>query len=475
MHPISEARQKAIEARDSVRAADAAMAQAEDQHDAARTHYAAALRRVQDGEQVSNLAALADATDAASAAVATARRRLERAKASLHEAEKERDKLVADTAAEDAELARRPSGRVPGAAGVVAEPRAATGTRYRDLFEAPVASSEFRTSSAFLQAVASGQHHPHLVPAATAMRESSGSAGGWLVPSELSAEYFDAALEMEVVRPRARVYGMASDTRKIAGFKADGGGGTTGPYGFRPQWLAEAGSIGTVEPMLRKVELQARKLALLVQASNELLMDGLSYGEQLDRVMRQAIAWSLDHAFLNGSGSGQPLGALNAPCTIEVAKEDGQGADTFEAENALNMLSRLLPGSFSRAVWVVSSTLIPQLFTLNVAIGTAGALLPYFAVDAAGNMRLLGLPVVPSEKLPALGNRGDVLLADFSYYAVGLRKEVTIDRSQHVGFSSDVETFRGLLRADGQPLLERAYTGDDGVTRSAFVTLAERA
>jgi len=347
-----------------------------------------------------------------------------------------------------------------------------TGRLYRELFGTPQASEHFRSVGPFLEAVASGRHHPGLV--AASMVEGAGSSGGFLVPEEHSAEQLDAALEEEVVRPRARVYGMVGDTRKVAGFEASGSA-TTGPFGFVPSWTAEGATIATVDPLIRMIELKAKKLGLIVQASNELVADGLSYAAQLEGVLRSAIAWSLDHAFLNGTGAGQPLGVLNAACTIVVSKETGQAADTFIAANALKMYSRLLPGSFRSAVWVVNATTIPQLYTLNIPIGTGGALLPYFQVGPDGRMTLLGLPIVQTEKLPELGDQGDVLLADFTFFGVGLRKEIALDRSAHAGFSQDLETFRGTLRADGQPLLNKAYTPKVGQSKSAFVVLAARA
>ena len=56
---------------------------------------------------------------------------------------------------------------------------------------------------------------------------------------------------------------------------------------------------------------------------------------------------------------------------------------------------------------------------------------------------------------------------------VGLRKEVSIDRSQHVGFTRDTVYYRGFLRADGRPTWPEAVTPKNGgSTLSPFVTLA---
>ena len=52
-----------------------------------------------------------------------------------------------------------------------------------------------------------------------ALNEGSGEAGGFLVPEEFRAELLSLALEEAVVRPRATVIPMASNTIKIPRIK----------------------------------------------------------------------------------------------------------------------------------------------------------------------------------------------------------------------------------------------------------------
>jgi HK97 family phage major capsid protein len=342
--------------------------------------------------------------------------------------------------------------------------------KYADLF-GPVARAEggFKDSGEFFEAVASGRFHPGL---RAAMNESVGSEGGFLVPTEYSQEYFDESLEDEVVRPRARVYAMQTDARKVAGFQMDGDS-TFGPYGFAPVWTAEAAAITPDRALVRSVSLTAWKLACIIQASNELVADGMSYAAQLDRVLRNALSWQLDYEFLQGNGAGRPIGVVNAPCTISVAKVGGQTAATIVSDNVLSMYARLLPSSYRRATWVVHPSCVPQLMKLSIPVGVGGNVSPYFSMDA-GRMTLINLPVVTSEKMATLGTKGDIGLFDFSFYAVGLRREITLDRSAHVGFLNDIESFRATLRADGKPILGTPYTPKNGPTLSPFVVLDER-
>jgi HK97 family phage major capsid protein len=89
--------------------------------------------------------------------------------------------------------------------------------------------------------------------------------------------------------------------------------------------------------------------------------------------MSEALSWNLDDAFLvSGTGAGQPRSILNDPATIAVAKEAGQAAATVTYNNLCAMFARLHPASMSNSTWVINESLIPQLMTLSIAIGTAG-------------------------------------------------------------------------------------------------------
>ena len=96
--------------------------------------------------------------------------------------------------------------------------------------------------------------------------------------------------------------------------------------------------------------------------------------------------------------------------------------------------------------------------------------------ETNGQLRILTRPVIFSEKLPALGSLGDILLVDLSQYVIGLvRGGMRIDKSQHVRFSTDETTWRTVVRVDGMGTWSKPFTPKSGSTLSPFVTLAARA
>jgi len=341
---------------------------------------------------------------------------------------------------------------------------------YRSMFPGQTGTDDWKNFSEFVQAVASRQIHPQL----RAISEGIPSDGGFLIPPAFASNIFDVALEGEIVRPRATVYPMQSDSltvpaSTIGDHSANLYGGTTAAWG------PEGGTLAESQPKFRAMELIAKKLSIYTVTTSEWAEDALNPDTYLRGVFASALGWYLDQAFLKGDGCGRPLGALKSPCLVVVAKELGQAKSTLTYGNLTAMLGRLAPESFSRSVWVCHQTLIPQLLGLSVTIGTGGAYIPALS-QAGGQFTLLTRPVAFTEKTEPLGSQGDILLGDFAAYSVGMRSGLRLERSIGPLFQQDKISWRAITRCDGQPLWDKPLTLADGVTQvSPFVTLAERA
>ena len=161
---------------------------------------------------------------------------------------------------------------------------------------------------------------------------------------------------------------------------------------------------------------------------------------------------------MNGTGAGQPRGVLVDPALIVISKESGQAPSTVLYDNLKKMLARMHPGSIKNAVWVASSTTIPELLSLVQVVGTAGSTIPVMR-ESDGGFQILTRPV---------------LFTDFSQYVIGLRADATLDRSAHVGFTSDVMTWRAIVRVDAMGSWSQAYVPKNGSSLSWCVTLAAR-
>jgi HK97 family phage major capsid protein len=346
------------------------------------------------------------------------------------------------------------------------------GARYADLFGRPSASA-FASVDEFLGVVHSRLYDPRLMAGSlyAGNNETVPSEGGFAVPGEYASMLLDAALEKEIVRPRAWVTPMKSATKKIAAFDMSNNSGDAPFGGLKLAWMAEAGTIIPEQSKIWQLELIAKKAALLTFVSSELIEDGMSFEQALFHSFVESMAWGLDAAFFTGSGAGAPLGVINDPALIAIAAEGGQTAATINYTNLTKMFARIHPNCVDNSIWVVNNTAIPQLLTLTYP-GSLGV--PVMPQGPDGKFTMLTRPVFFNEKLPALGAQGDILLVDFSQYAIGLRREVSIDQSAHVAFQSDQTAWRAIVRIDGQGKWNKAITPRYGDPLSWAVALQAR-
>lgn len=301
--------------------------------------------------------------------------------------------------------------------------------------------------------------------------EGTGADGGFLVPVEYSTRLYSLSLEGEALLP-------LTDNDNVSGngmsFPADE---TTpwGSNGVRAYWEAEADQGTQTKPVLGRRELRLRKLMALVPVTEELLSDASAIGGYVERKAAESIRWKTNDALINGTGAGMPLGILNAKSPIVTqAKETSQTADTINANNVAKMYARCL--GVQTAVWLINPDSYNQIVTMTLGdqpIWTA----PTQGMTSAPNGLLLGRPVVMNESCATLGDKNDIVLANFQgYKTITKSGGITTATSMHLWFDYDVTAFKATFRVDGQPWLSAAITPpNSSVTRSHFVNLAARA
>lgn len=303
--------------------------------------------------------------------------------------------------------------------------------------------------------------------------------GGFLVPEVFRSQLLQASLETAIVRPRAMVVEM--DGPVVAFPTVDETTHVDSLYGgITGTWVGEGESLPESEARFGRVVLRANKLVSYCEAPSELPADApRAWSSFINTAMPRAISFFEDDAFLTGNGVGKPLGVLHANNTalVTVAKESGQTADTIHWENLIKMYARMLPGSLGTAVWIASIDTFPELATMALSVGTGGSAIWLNNGVEGPPARILGRPVLFSEKVNKLGDGGDISFVDLGQYLVGDRGEMRVQSSEHYKFGNDVVSYRVIQRADGRPWLKSAITPANGSTNtlSPYVTLAERA
>ena len=239
-------------------------------------------------------------------------------------------------------------------------------------------------------------------------------------------------------------------------------------------WLAEAGEKTVSKPAFENLALELKKLIGLCYMTDEMMQDLPFLESFIGEVFTEEFTFQLEEAIINGTGSGQPLGILQSPALVTVAKETQQTADTVVYANIVNMWSRLHARSRANAVWLINQDVEPQLYSM--VIGTnVPAYLPANGLSGTPYATLFGRPVIPTEHNATLGDVGDVILADFNEYVTIDAGAMKYDTSIHVRFVYDETALRFVYRFDGAPLWKSALTPAKGSnTISPYVTLAAR-
>ncbi len=305
----------------------------------------------------------------------------------------------------------------------------------------------------------------------TALSEFSGGAtGGYIVPIDFHNDIMRTVEETSIVRPRAMVVPMASATLLLPLPDAETAqtAGTT-PFlgGMLLSWTKEGAAFTETEPAFRQKELTAWQLGGIVVASNALMADANGLEAFLTALFARSLAWYEDYAFLRGDGVGKPLGIIAGGGAKQVTRS---GGSAFVLADSAAMLKWLMMGSWAYAIWAFHPLLIEKIALIlgwqqNQPQG-----------QQPGNSYVgvfQGRPAYATEKLPALGTAGDIVLFDPGCYVIGDRQQIEIAASLHPKFTNNQVIYRILSRCDGRPWFEHPITIADGAnTVSPYVLLA---
>lgn len=304
--------------------------------------------------------------------------------------------------------------------------------------------------------------------------ETSGADGGFAIPPQFASDIWTLALDEESFVPYTDSYNISGNNMA---FPKDE---TTpwGTNGIRAYWQGEATAGTPTKPSLGVTSQRLKKLMALVPVSDELLNDAPALEQYLGRKMGSSLSWKLNESILNGTGDGQPQGVLVSGAALQVAKDSGQSANTVTTTNITNMVARLPPGSFKRAVWLVNNDVLGSLFSL-----TLGNYPIYLPVGAnAGGIQgnpygmLMGRPILITQHAASFSAAGDIQLHDFSYYRmIHSAAGPQMATSMHLYFDADAMAFRLIYRVDGQSMLSAQISPANGSNKmSPFLKLQAR-
>jgi HK97 family phage major capsid protein len=233
--------------------------------------------------------------------------------------------------------------------------------------------------------------------------------------------------------------------------------------GVEVNWIGEGTTKPTTDAKIKQINLTPHEVAAKVILTDKLLRNWQAAGTLVSELLRKAMAAAEDYAFLRGDGVAKPKGVIGGSSTISVNR---QTAATVAYADIVGMEAKLIADAMP--VWVASRAVAAQLRLMEDSEGhliwTQGAV-------AGQPSTLLGYPVVFSTRLPALGSKGDLTLADFRYYLIKDGSGPFVAASEHRYFEDNKTVIKAFWNVDGQCWLNEPVTEEDGEEYSPFVQL----
>ncbi len=241
--------------------------------------------------------------------------------------------------------------------------------------------------------------------------------------------------------------------------------------GVQMYWTAEAQTRTETEPQFKQMELKAWELSGYSVSSNVLLQDSVIGLEKfLMTLFAKSLAWFEEYAFLQGNGAGKPQGMLTAAAAVSLNR---QGANQVQFADVAGMWAKLLPISWSKAIWTCSPSVVPAAVAAQGWVEPRDLHQHRSGSDEVAELEPARPAGVPDGEGPGAGHQGR---SDAARPQLLRPRRPDADRdrrqSEHVNFLKNQMTWRVVERVDGQPWLDKPVTLQDAVTQvSPFVVL----
>lgn len=232
---------------------------------------------------------------------------------------------------------------------------------------------------------------PALPGIRSALYEGSNSGGGYAVSVPTDPQIVPLAVPDLGVRSIARVIPTSTDVK----IPTQSAFGTAG-------WKSESGSSSNLfsesDPTLAQFTLSAFMTGLTHTVSWELLQDVNLFQTFGIRDLLNAVDINEDNAFVNGTGSGQPLGLIGATATGTGSPYAVESTGKYLLDAVDDVLSTLKGSYFPGASFLMARA---TAVAIRKAQRQANLFAPVFTRENGRDL-LLGFPVSYSSNMPAL-------------------------------------------------------------------------
>lgn len=287
------------------------------------------------------------------------------------------------------------------------------------------------------------------------MTVATQTSGGYLLaPVQLTEDVVKQVDNLVFIRKLARVYkcdqAQATGVRQMTARVGDA------------TWTTEIGTVSSDTSLAFGLrDLTPNLLVKLVLASYRLLESG----QDVEAIVNEELAYKFgttqENAFLNGTGSGQPLGVFTASASGVPTSQDFTSTATasFLPNDLIGMKYALKQPYFQdkNCRWVMGRPIVQAVRQFKDSYGQylwrAG-----LASDQPDT--ILDVPLAVSEYAPTVLTTGSYIavLGNFRYYAIADVKDMWIQRLVELYANTSEVGFQGRSFTDGAPILGEAFS-----------------
>ena len=267
--------------------------------------------------------------------------------------------------------------------------------------------------------------------------------GGYLVPEEYDKRLIDGLTEENVIRKLATVITTSGEHKiNIAGTKP------------AAAWIEEGEALTFGDATFDQIILDAHKLHVAVKVTEELLYDNaFNLENYLIQQFYKALANAEEDAFINGDGTGKPLGILATTGGAEVGVTTASSS-AITADEVINLVYALKRPYRKKARFITNDATLAVLHKLKDG---NGAYIWQPSYQAGEPDKLLGYPIFTSAYFPTVeAGKAALAFGDFSYYNIGDRGTRSLQELKELFAGNGLVGFVAKERVDGKLVLPEA-------------------
>ena len=268
------------------------------------------------------------------------------------------------------------------------------------------------------------------------LQEGVDADGGYLVPEEYDRRLIDTLSEENIMRRLATIITTSGEHKiNIAATKP------------AASWIEEGGALTFGDATFSQILLDAHKLHVAIKVTEELLYDNAFNleGYILDQ-FGKALANAEEDAFLNGDGTGKPLGLFAATGGGTVA---GTLTAALKSDDMLDLVYALKRPYRKTASFIMNDKTLVSLRKLK---DNNGAYIWQPSYQAGEPDRVLGYAVHTSAYAP----EDAIAFGDYKYYNIGDRGTRSFAELRELFAGNGMIGYVAKERVDGKLILPEA-------------------